>query len=54
MMKPMKNATAMDASTSAIRKFFFLCSEVIAIELLIIAATVMTYVLPVMAEGGGY
>jgi len=26
----------------------------IAIELLIVAATVMAYVLPVMAEGGGY
>jgi len=26
----------------------------IAIELLIIAATVMVYVLPVLAEGGGY
>jgi hypothetical protein len=26
----------------------------IAIELLIVAATVMVYVLPVMAEGGGY
>ena len=26
----------------------------IAIELLIVAATVMAYVLPVLAEGGGY
>mgnify|MGYP001053772102 CR=1 FL=1 len=26
----------------------------IAIELLIIAVTVMAYVLPVLAEGGGY
>jgi hypothetical protein len=26
----------------------------IAIEMLIIAATVMAYVLPVLAEGGGY
>ena len=26
----------------------------IAIELLIIAATVMAYVLPVIADGGGY
>jgi hypothetical protein len=26
----------------------------IAIELLIIAATVMAYVLPVLADGGGY
>jgi hypothetical protein len=26
----------------------------LAIELLLIAATVMAYVLPVLAEGGGY
>ncbi len=26
----------------------------IAIELLIVAATVMAYVIPVLAEGGGY